>query len=565
MQLETDRTSLFRLGLIISLGLIGLFCIVWRLWSLHIIDNDFLQIQGAKRSIRSIPVTAFRGMIVDRHGEPLAISTPVQSVWVDPSDVNLSQPGWAHLAALLHRHEGVLKTHVQSKKDKQFLYIKRHISPAMGRAIDALDLNGVYTQVEYKRFYPMGEVFAHVLGRTNIDHAGIQGAELLFQQKLAGKQGRYRVLKDRLGKKVEGFEYEALPKNGEEVVLSLDSRIQYMAYKALKQAVVKHQAKAGIAVVLDVHTGEILAMANQPSYNPNTQLQMVDDRLRNRAVTDTFEPGSVMKAISMISILESGQYYPHSRVDTAPGWIKLSGHIVKDHHNYGMMNLGTILQKSSNVGITKLALSLSANHLVDTYRRMGFGERTMSQLPGELSGVLNDDTTRNQLGLATLAFGYGLTATPLQIAQSYAIIANGGKKLPLSIIKKTNLSLGEQVIAPEIAQAISKMLQLTTQKGGTATRAVVSGYQVAGKTGTVRKVSQQGYSSDEHVSLFAGFVPADRPKVAIVVVIDEPSNGQFYGGEVAAPVFSKIAQGTMRYFNVPQNSAPNGDYILAKN
>lgn len=557
-------TFTWRLLIIVLLGTGALSAMVFRLWDLQIVDKAFLQAQGSMRAIRTVPITPFRGMILDRNGEPLAISTPVQSIWVDPSDVDLNQKGWGTLSKLLELNEQTLKSNIKSKQKKQFMYIKRHIHPMLARQIDKLNLKGIFSQTEYKRYYPMGEVFSHALGRTNIDHKGLQGAELLFDEKLAGRPGKYKVLKDRLGKKVEGFEYETLPQNGENVTLSLDSRIQYVAYKALKEAVHQHRAKAGTALVLDVKTGEILAMVNQPSFNPNTKIDLVDSSLRNRAVTDTFEPGSVMKAISMIPILQSGKFYPHTEVNTAPGWVKVSGHVVKDIRNYGKVDLNTIIQKSSNVGITKLVLSLPGNELTDTYRKLGFGQKTNSMLPGEMSGVINDDAVRSPLGLATMAFGYGLTATPLQIAQSYATIANEGRKNPVTIIKQTNLPNSEQVIRPDIARAITKMLQLTTKLGGTATRASIPGYNVAGKTGTVRKVSQQGYSDTEHVSIFAGFVPAYDPQVAIVVVVDEPTMGKFYGGEVAAPVFSKIAFGTMRYLNVPGDKYQSQDYILAK-
>ncbi|MGE4350279.1 MAG: peptidoglycan D,D-transpeptidase FtsI family protein [Candidatus Berkiella sp.] len=554
----------FRMLIIILCAMGALSAVVYRLWDLQINDRVFLQNQGYKRAVHTVPVIPFRGMILDRHGQPLAISTPVKSIWVDPTAVDLSQKEWADLATLLNRNVGLIKTKIKSKKDKRFLYVKRHLPPNLAYKVSRLKLKGVFLQTEYKRFYPTGEVFAHVLGMTSVDHKGIQGLEQLFNDKLSGKPGRYKVLSDRMGQKVGSLEYEKLPENGENITLSLDSRIQYATYKALKEAVHFHQAKAGTAIVLDVNSGEILAMVNQPSFNPNTKIDIVDSRFRNRAVTDSFEPGSVIKTISMANILESGKFSPETQVDTGPGWMKVSGRMVRDVRNYGVLDLNTIMQKSSNVGMSKLVLSLPPENLLETFRKMGFGQKTDSLFPGEVGGYLNEKVRNHPLSLATMAFGYGLTVTPLQIAQSYAILANHGKKCPISFLKHSHDIQSEQVISPSVAEAINKMLQLSTQKGGTGTKASIPGYQVAGKTGTVRKVSQQGYSDSQHVSVFAGFVPANNPKVAIVVIVDDPSNGKYYGGDVAAPVFSKIAFSTMRILNVPQESYSSKDILVKK-
>lgn len=554
----------FRMLIIILCAMGALSAVVYRLWDLQINDRVFLQNQGYKRAVHTVPVIPFRGMILDRHGQPLAISTPVKSIWVDPTAVDLSQKEWADLATLLNRNVGLIKTKIKSKKDKRFLYVKRHLPPNLAYKVSRLKLKGVFLQTEYKRFYPTGEVFAHVLGMTSVDHKGIQGLEQLFNDKLSGKPGRYKVLSDRMGQKVGSLEYEKLPENGENITLSLDSRIQYATYKALKEAVHFHRAKAGTAIVLDVNSGEILAMVNQPSFNPNTKIDIVDSRFRNRAVTDSFEPGSVIKTISMANILESGKFSPETQVDTGPGWMKVSGRMVRDVRNYGVLDLNTIMQKSSNVGMSKLVLSLPPENLLETFRKMGFGQKTDSLFPGEVGGYLNEKVRNHPLSLATMAFGYGLTVTPLQIAQSYAILANHGKKCPISFLKHSHDIQSEQVISPSVAEAINKMLQLSTQKGGTGTKASIPGYQVAGKTGTVRKVSQQGYSDSQHVSVFAGFVPANNPKVAIVVIVDDPSNGKYYGGDVAAPVFSKIAFSTMRILNVPQESYSSKDILVKK-
>lgn len=559
-----DNVFRFRLIILTLFSLAALMATIYRLWELHTVENEFLQAQGFKRALRTIPVTPFRGMIVDRHGHPLAISTPVKSIWVDPYTVDLKQKEWAQLAQLLEQEETAIKAAITKRKEKRFLYIKRHLPPALSNQIEMLNLKGVFFKTEYKRFYPDGEVFAHVLGLTNIDHQGIQGLEQSFDKVLAGKPGRYKVLKDRSGRKIGGFEYEILPENGENITLSLDTRIQYIAYKTLKEAVYSHRAQAGTVVVLDAQTSEILAMASQPSFNPNTKIEIMDSRFRNRAVTDTFEPGSVIKAISMVNILQSDKYTPHSKIDTTPGWVKVNNNLVKDFRNYGVIDLNTVIKKSSNVGIAKLTLSLPPEMLIDTFRKMGFGQKTDSGYPGEASGFIDEIAAKRPFSLATMAFGYGLTATPLQVAQSYAILANNGQANPVTFIKRKELPPAEQVIPSDVAQAVSKMLQSTTQKGGTATRASLTGYSTAGKTGTVRKVNHNGYSENEHIAVFAGFAPANNPKVVIVVMIDNPTQGKFYGGEVAAPAFAKIAYGIMRYLNIPQDNSQLPKPILAK-
>lgn len=558
------KSSNVRFAIIILLSISVVCVLLYRMYDLQVQDNDFLQMQGEMRSMRSVPVQSFRGMIFDRNGEPLAISTPVQSLWVNPSQVDFKQKAWHKLAALIQRDEQRVKSKIKRKKGKQFAYLKRQISPQIAKKIAKLKLKGLYLKTEYKRFYPMGEVFSHVLGTTNIDHKGIQGLELLLEKTLSGSTGMQTVQKDRYGKNVGEAAYHTVAKNGKNITLSLDSRIQYLAYKSLKQAVAKHQAKAGTAIVLDVRTGEILAMVNEPTYNPNTRFEKIDGRFRNRAVTDTFEPGSVMKAFSMVNILQSGKYYPHTSVNTSPGWMKVGGAVVKDFRDYGELDLGHIIQKSSNVGITKLTLSLPPESLYQTLQQVGFGRETQSALPGEMKGSLNSNSINRPFERATLSFGYGMTVTPLQLVQSYAILGDQGRKHPTTFLKQEHPVKSEQVIKPIIAQAVNKMLQLTTQEGGTGIRARVPGYMVAGKTGTVRKVSQQGYDDDHHVAVFAGFVPADRPQVAIVVFVDDPSQDGYYGGIVAAPVFSRIAQGTMRILNIPQQTYDPSEYILAK-
>lgn len=533
------------------LGGAGIAMLVWRLVMLQIVDNQYLQNQGDARTIRTVPMVAKRGLITDRRGEPMAVSTPVKSVWISPANTDIHHPDWAKLSHLLGMDPAHITQKIDRKKDKQFVYLKRHISPMLGKKIEALNIPGVHLQTEYQRFYPGGEVNAHIVGTTDVDHSGAQGLELGLDNLLAGESGHYRVLKDAAGRKVESVHGKKAAISGQDIALSIDSRIQYLAYRELLAAVKKHDAVGGSVVVLDAKTGEVLAMANQPSFNPNVHYQRVDHRFRNRAVTDQFEPGSVIKTFSVANILASGKFDPYSEVDTNPGWMKVSGKVVRDGKNYGVLDVSHVIQKSSNVGIAKLTLALPPESLYDTLRKVGFGERTASGFPGESSGYLSAKVTNNPFVLATVSFGYGISVTPLQLAQAYAVLADGGRKHPISFIK-TDPALvnSEQVFPPNVAQAVNKMLQ-SSITDGTGYRAKVPGYTVAGKTGTVRKVSQHGYSDDSHVAVFAGFAPTEDPRVVIVVMVDDPKSGRYYGGEVAAPVFANVMFGALRMLQIP--------------
>lgn len=549
--LTYEREYRLRQGALMLLGIAGVAALTWRLAMLQVIDKHYLQSQGDARTIRTVPMVAKRGLITDRHGEPMAISTPVKSVWVSPSAANIDDPNWSKLAHILGMNPAHVAQKLAQKKNKQFVYIKRHISPMLGKKIEALNIPGVHLQTEYQRFYPGGEVAAHIIGTTDIDHRGAQGLELGLDSRLAGESGHYRVLKDGVGRKVESREGQKLAVSGQDIALSIDSRIQYLAYRELLAAVKKHDAVGGSVVVLDAKTGEILAMANQPSYNPNMHYQSVDHRFRNRAVTDRFEPGSVIKSFSVANVLASGKFDPYSEVDTSPGWMKVSGKVVRDGKNYGVLDVSHVIQKSSNVGIAKLTLALPPESLYETLRNVGFGQRTSSGFPGESAGYVSSKVTNNPFVLATISFGYGISVTPLQLAQAYAVLADGGRKHPVSFIKTDpSLVSEEQVFPPHVAQAVNKMLQLSITEG-TGSRARVPGYNVAGKTGTVRKVSQQGYSDDSHVAVFAGFAPAEDPKVVIVVMVDDPKSGRYYGGEIAAPVFANVMFGALRMLQVP--------------
>lgn len=543
----TQKTYPWRVGLFFTVGLVACCTLSARLWHLHVEEADFLKSQGKARSVRTVAVNAFRGLITDRNGEPLAVSTPVQSIWVNPKEADLTDANWQKLAATLRVDERDILGKIESHPTKSFLYLARQLPPPVAHKIEQLNIPGVYTQTEYRRYYPAGEVTAHIVGFTDIDHHGREGIELGYNDWLKEVPGKQQVVKDRAGHQVEDSVNLRAVKGGQDLALSIDRRIQYLAYRELVEAAHKHKAKSASLVAIDVETSEVLAMVNYPSFNPNVRYRSRDPGFRNRAVTDSIEPGSVMKAFSIASVLASGEYTPNSIVDTSPGRMRVSGHIVKDIRNYGAIDITTIVQKSSNVGVTKLVLSLPKENLQNMLSEVGFGQLTGSNFPGENAGLLRP-LTKNQFSIATLAFGYGMSATPLQIARSYAIIAAGGMRRPVSFLKLDQVPMGEQVMDPEIAHTLKRILYLSMQP-----RAQVAGYTAAGKTGTVKKSKAGGYEDSKYLSLFAGFAPADNPKVAMVVLIDEPSEGGYYGGLVAAPVFSKVMEGTLTMLKIPKS------------
>lgn len=530
-----------------------------RLVYLHLVEDQFLKAKGDALAQRSLLLASHRGIIFDRNGQALAVSTSVKSIWLNPTQVDVHDENWMRLEKLLKLPKHDLMNKIKKHPHRSFLYVKRHIDPSLAEKILNLKLAGVYAQTEYRRFYPTGEVFSQVIGHTSIDHIGQEGIELAYNAQLQGKSGTHRVLKDRTGLCVESLSKRKNPTQGKDVILSLDTRIQYLAYKELLKACQQHQAKSGSVVVLDVDTFEVLAMVNVPAYNPNIHLQT--DYCRNRAVTDVFEPGSVMKPFSMVHVLAHSDYLPTTIVDTTPGFMSIGNKVVKDIHNYGMLDLTQIIQKSSNVGIAQLMLALPCDHSNQFYElleTLGFGMVSDSGFPGERAGRILKEGKTDSFALATLSFGYGLMLTPLQLAQSYAILASGGIKRPVGFIKTTQpdqLSVVDEKTATAV-KMVNKMLMATSQIDGTASKARVLGYTIAGKTGTVRKLMPQGthyaYSKEKHVAIFAGFAPASHPKLVIAVIIDEPEV-KYYGGEVCAPVFSKVMEGALRILAVPRD------------
>jgi len=526
---------------------------------LQVFNKDFLNQQADTRHLRTEKISAHRGTVTDRNGEPLAISTPVDSVWANPKELAPAVDSVPQLARILGIESQQLMRRVTRSMDKDFLYLKRHLSPEQAQEVLALKLPGVNIQREYRRYYPAGEVAGHLIGFTNIDDEGQEGMELAFNHWLAGESGAKRVLKDRLGRSVENVESIRPPHHGKDLRTSIDLRIQYLAYRTLKAAIKSHNAESGSIVVLDIATGEVLAIVNQPTYNPNDRSQFSAERYRNRAITDIFEPGSSIKPLIVAAALESGQYRPSSIVDTAPGYVVVGPKKIEDSRNLGRISLTTILARSSNVGVTKLAMSLEPDQLWGTMTQFGLGSLTSSGFPGESAGLLTHYNHWRPISQATLAYGYGVSVTPLQLAQAYGTLGSNGILRPISLVAQDAPTEGDRILTHDSAAAVRRMLEEVVRPGGTGTKAAVTGYRVAGKTGTAWKFAAGGYSEDKYISIFAGLAPASDPRLAAVVVIDEPSGELYYGSDVAAPVFADVMSESLRLLAVPPDALPARD------
>ena len=553
----------------IHLILFGMFLcvlvIIWKVANLHITERDFLQNQGDRRTIRTVPLVANRGLITDRNGEPLAVSTPVQSIWVDPSKISDDPEDIKALAKNLELNEEVLIQNLKLKSNLKFHYIKRRLSPSEAEKILRLSVEGVYSQQEYQRFYPQGEVAAHLVGFTNMDDVGQEGLELTYDNWLKGVSGRRQVMQDRRGNIIEELNTIQTAQPGNRLELSIDFRIQNIAYRELKEEFVARRARAASIVILDVNTGEVLAMANQPSYNPNAKSDIKDfSVIRNRAITDVFEPGSTVKAFTIAAALETGLYQPDTIIETSPGWMMVSGNEVKDLFDYGTLTTSGVITKSSNVGSSKIALDIGAEPIRDLLSRLGFGEVLGTGFPGERTGVLPNPSKWGRHVTATFSFGYGLSATALQLASAYSVLADNGIRKPVSLLKLSDEAVidlpRQQVLSPEITVNLRKMLRtvVDADSGGSALEANVPFYSVAGKTGTAHVVGEKGYEENLHNSLFVGMVPASNPRIVIVIVVNEPKGEEHYGGQVAAPVFSRVASGAMRILNIAPDLLPVG-------
>ena len=537
---------------------------VWHIAGLQVMPSadrgyEFLQNQGVARTVRTATIPAYRGVISDRHGVPLAVSTPVVSLWANPQELVAEAEGLDKLAAGLGLSTKQLKQKLVRYADKEFMYLARHLAPDRAKLLLNLKVPGVYPRDEFKRFYPAGEVVAQLVGFTNIDDQGQEGMELAFDDLLTGVPGAKKILKDLKGHAIKDLSLVRSEKPGENLALSIDLRLQYAAYRELKAAVARHRASSGMVVVLDAQSGEVLAMANQPSFNPNDRAKLSADALRNRTVTDLLEPGSLVKPLTIAAALESGKFQPHTLIDTSPGYLQVGRKTFVDAKNYGLIDVTKILTKSSQVGTTKVALSLEPDHVRDMFQRVGIGDSPGTGFPGESPGSLPQHRNWKPVARANFAFGYGFSATALQLAQAYSVLANDGVKKPVSLLRSQTDYPGEQVLEKQVAQQVRSMLKTVTRKGGTGTRAAIPTYEVAGKTGTVHKVGKHGYEKNRYVALFAGMAPADNPRLVTVVIVNDPRGDEYFGGQVAGPVFASVMADALRILKVPpkQLSEPN--------
>jgi cell division protein FtsI (penicillin-binding protein 3) len=544
-----DRLPIWRARLVLGLLLAGSLALLGRAFYLQGIKKDFLIDQGEARYERVLQIDATRGRILDRHGDVLAISTPVKSVWAIPEDARLAPAQLRRLGALIDADPRELARRLATERD--FVYLKRRIAPDVARRVADLKLPGIHFQDEYRRYYPAGEVAAHLLGFTGAEDIGQEGIELALEEQLAGRSGARRVIKDRRGQVVEDVEAIRIPREGRDAVLALDARLQYLAFSRLKQAVEAHRAKAGGIVVLDARTGEVLALANLPTFNPNNRSRLSGAQLRNRAFTDSFEPGSTFKPFIVAQGLEQGLVRFDTPIQTAPGRLAIGGATISDAHPHGLLSVAQVVQKSSNVGTAKIALDLSAKDMWSLFDRLGFGQPLRLGFPGEAGGRLRPWQRWRPIEQATMSYGHGISVTLIQLARAYLAFARDGDLIPLSLTRlDAPPAAGARIYSAQTARALRTMLEMAVQPGGTAPLAQVPGYRVAGKTGTANKLAGGVYTST-YVSSFVGFAPAAQPRLVIAVMIDEPSAGQYYGGAVAAPVFAEVMGSALRALGVP--------------
>ncbi len=530
--------------------------LLWRAVNLQLVDHGFLSGQGNARFTRVVSISAHRGMITDRYGEPLAVSTPVDSIWVNPKQVAAATDQIPRLAAALSLDRQDVERRVASNLDREFLYVERHLPPAAAEKIKDLDIPGVYLAREYQRYYPAGEVAGQLLGFTDVDDGGQEGIELAFDHWLAGEDGEKRVIQDGYGRVVQDVESIRPARPGRDLVLSIDLRLQYLAYRELKRAVQEQRALSGSLVILDVRTGEVLAMVNQPAFNPNDRDQMEPDLYRNRAATDILEPGSAMKPFFVAAGLTSGRIGDRTIIDTSPGYIKVGARTFADEHDLGRVDIATILAKSSNVGMAHIALALPPKLIWTTLTGVGFGRVTESGFPGESAGLLSNYTHWRPIGIVTMSHGYGISVTPLQLAHAYATIGSFGILRPVTLLRADSPPAGERVLSESVCRELIGMLEsVVVAEGATGRKAAIPGYQVAGKTGTAWKATAGGYSTNLYMSVFAGVAPASDPRLAAAVVIDQPSAGEHMGGDVAAPVFSAVVGSALRLLGIPPDES----------
>ena len=547
--LLASKTPVWRSKFIVAMIALAFTGLAARAAYIQVYANDFFQRQGQVRFARTLDLPANRGRILDRNGLLLASSVPASSIWAIPEDVNASPAQMKELASLLEIPLLELNKKL-ADDDKTFVWVKRQIEEPVAQKITALGIPGIYQRKEYKRKYPEGETIAHIVGFTNVEDKGQEGIELTFNDALSGKAGSRRVIKDRLGRVVEGVGEQVPPTDGQDIQLSVDSKVQFFAYQKLRDAVIARKAKAGSVVVIDAVTGEVLALANYPSYVPDKRQNLTGEQLRNRAVTDTFEPGSTMKPITVAMALEAGRIQPQTLIDTGPGRFNIGGFTISDTHNYGTLTVEGVIQKSSNVGALKIAQKMTPHEMWDTYVALGYGQKPQIEFPGAVSGRLRPWKTWRPVEQATMAYGYGLSASLFQMAHSYTAFAHDGKIIPVTMLKTDAAAVGVKVFSPENAHAVRRMLQMAAAPGGTGQLAQTVGYSVGGKSGTAHKQVGKGYASNKYRAWFTGMAPIDSPRIVVGVMIDEPSDGKYFGGIVAAPVFSEVVQQTLRMMGV---------------
>lgn len=547
---------------ILSCFMLVMCALIWRAIDLQVLNNGYLQKRGKAVYLRDIKLPAYRGKITDKDGHALAISAPVSSVWINPQELDLGERT-AELAKYLELNLDGLEKKLKAVAEKRFVYLRRHMDPQVVQMIADMQLPGVYLQKEYRRYYPDGEVAAHLVGFTDIDDEGQEGLELSFNDHLKGIAGVERVLRDGKRQMVKHIDKIRSPIPGKDLELSIDRRLQYLAYRELKAAVAQQKAKSGSLVLLNPETGEVLAVVNQPAFNPNDRSELIASHVRNRAFVDVFEPGSTMKPFTVAAGMESGLFNTKTMIDTNPGYMKVGRSQVRDHRNYGEIDLATLLLKSSNVAASKIALSIPPMGLWRLLDKLGFGHSTDNGFPGEARGKLVGYEQWRPIERATLSFGYGLSSSTLQLAHAYSAIANDGLVQPVTLVKNKHQAVGEQVMGAKIAEQVRAMLKGVVSQAGTAPRAQVHGYSVAGKTGTVKKAIAGGYSEDNYLGIFAGMAPAGDPKLVMVVVIDEPKAGDYYGGLVAAPVFSRVMSGALRLMNITPDDLDTPSVLAA--
>lgn len=563
IELEPQPVSPWRARAILGVLALGMVTLVGRAFELQVRDRDFLEAEGAKRFERSIEVPAGRAAIRDRRGEPLALSAPVESLWAVPEDLLADTEALPLVARLLGQRTDEFRAFLEARATRRFVYLQRHMAPADARRIKAVGANGVFLQREYRRFYPAGEIASQLVGVTNIDNRGQEGMELAYDALLQGTPGSRHVIRDRTGRVVEDLAEFTPPDPGEDLYLSIDLRLQYVAYRELKDAVERTGARGGLVLLLDPRSGEVLAMASQPGFNPNRREELGGAGVRNRVITDTFEPGSTVKPLLIAHAMQAGVIDWRTQIDTGVGFYKVGRLTVRDINGYGRLDLAGVLRKSSNVGAAKIGLKLGPEGIWSAYHSFGLAEPVGSGFPGEASGVMRHFTEWGEIATATSSYGYGLAVSALQLGRAYAALANDGQLRPLSLVRRdTPPETARQVVAAEHAQRVRHWLEGVVAPDGTARRAAVPGYRVAGKTGTVRKVKADGYAEDAHMAMFAGMLPADNPQVVGLVVIDEPQRGGYYGGVIAAPVFANVMKSAARLLRIPpadfEPSAPEG-------